>query len=270
MVHFPVLRTRRLTVQLRELSIGESVSIAAMPPHMAEAACSAFLQCAVQSFQGGESLAGWTVQERMLAVCHYLASTAEDGPNFSLGKGHYSDYLDGQADIESPTQPVELGEVGGDVWCIDHLTGAMAESIERMQGEVERVEGRLHWLLGGMAAQLVRRGEVVPHVASQAPGAFDEYLVKRMRVISGFPESDFLRLMSLYSMGRQKLHHLFRTEFSHDGILAMPKEKGGVASDLPPARFPVHTCLSRLARELVCKTDRPSGQPDAVLQHPAG
>ena len=254
MVHIPVLRTRRLTVQLRELSIGESVGIAAMPPHMAEATCSAFLQCAVQSSQGGEPLANWTVQERMLAVCHYLAATAEDGPDFSVGRGRYSDYLDGAADIESPAQQVELGNVGGDVWCIGHLTGAMAESIERMRGEVERIDGRLHWLLGGMAAQLVRHGEDVPDASSHA-GAFDEHLVKRMRVIAGFPESDFLRLMSLYLMGRQKLYHLFKIDFSDDGILAMPKMKGGVASELPPAKFPVHTCLSRLARELVCKTD---------------
>lgn len=268
MVHFPVLRTRRLTVQLRELSIGESVSIAAMPPHMAEATCSAFLRCAVESSQGGESLVNWTVQERMLAVCHYLASTAEDGPDFSVGgQGHYSDYLDGSADIESPFRPVELGDVGGDVWCIDHLTGAMAESIERMQGEVARVEGRLHWLLGGMAAQLVRRGEDVPHATSG--GAFDEYLVKRMRVISGFAESDFLHLMSLYLAGRQKLHHLFRVEFSDDGVVAMPKVKGGAASELPPAKFPVHTCLSGLAHELVNKADRPGHKSDAVFQHPA-
>ena len=51
--------------------------------------------------------------------------------------------------------------------------------------------------------------------------------------------------------GRNKLHHLFRIEFTSDGIVAMPK--GGAASDLPPARFPAHTCLSGMARELVGK-----------------
>ena len=60
-------------------------------------------------------------------------------------------------------------------------------------------------------------------------------------------------LMALYFAGREKLHHLFKIEFSKDGIVAMPK--GGAAANLPPARFPVHTCLSRMARELVGKPD---------------
>lgn len=256
MIHFPPLRTRRLTVQLRELSIGESIAIASMPPHLEEASCTAFLRRSVASAQGIEDPSGWTVQERMLAVCHYLAATAEDGPDFALGdSGRYSDYLDGAADIQTQAQQVEVGEVGGDIWCIRHLTGAMAESIERMAGEVQDasgkpLSGRLHWILGAMAAQMVRSGESVPDAGS-GEGAFDEFLVDRMKVMGAFPESDFSSLMALYFAGREKLHHLFRVEFTADGIVAMPK--GGAAANLPPARFPVHTCLSRMARELVGK-----------------
>lgn len=257
MIHFPLLRTRRLTVQLRELSIGESIAIAAMPPHLEEAEYTAFLRAAVQSAQGVEDPADWTVQERMLAVCHYLAATAEDGPDFALGAGRYSDYLDGETDIQPNVQQVEVGELAGDTWHIRHLTGRMAESIERMAGEVQDASGnplssRLHWILGGMAAQLVRAGESVPG-ADMPEGAFDEHLVARMRVMGSFPESDFSALMRLYFEGREKLRHLFRIEFSKDGIVAMPK--GGAAANLPPARFPVRSCLSRIALELVGKPD---------------
>jgi len=258
MVHFPLLRTRRLTVQLRELTIGESIAIASMPPHLPEAECTAFLRAAIHSAQGVEDTADWTVQERMLAVCHYLAATAEDGPDFSLGEGHYSDYLDGAIDIQPQTPQIEVGELSGDVWHMRHLTGRMAESIERMAGEVQDavgqpLAGRLHWLLGGMAAQMVRTSETVPD-ANVAEGAFDEWLVARMRVMSAFSESDFAALMSLYFEGREKLRHLFRIEFSKDGIVAMPK--GGAAANLPPARFPVRAALSRLALELVGKPDQ--------------
>jgi len=38
MIHIPSLRTRRLTVQLRELTIGDALALAAMPPHQEEAA----------------------------------------------------------------------------------------------------------------------------------------------------------------------------------------------------------------------------------------
>lgn len=246
MINFPTLRTRRLTVQLRELSIGESIALAAMPSQFEEAACTAFLRRSVASAKGIADPAQWTVPERMLVVCHYLASVSDDGPDFSLGAGHYSDYLDGAADISGSDSPIGIGSVGGDAWSICHLTGAMAESIERISGEVEGITGRLHWLLGGMAAQLVREGEDRPD-ASLNEGAFDEFLAAKMKVISAYPESDFSDLMGRYAAGRAQLHHLFRFEFSADGLVALPK--GG--SDLPPARFPVRACLSRMALEMV-------------------
>ncbi|WP_197714678.1 hypothetical protein, partial [Nitrosomonas supralitoralis] len=87
MIHFPILRTRRLTVQLKELSIGESIAIAAMPSHLEEAVTTAFLLKAVATAKGIENPADWTVQERMMVVCHYLASVSDDGPDFAVGDG---------------------------------------------------------------------------------------------------------------------------------------------------------------------------------------
>lgn len=244
MIHFPTLRTRRLTVQLKELSIGESIAIAAMPVHLEEASCTAFLSRAIQSCKGIEDPSLWTVQERMLVVCHYLAAVADDGPDFSLGEGRYSDYLDGAADMTHGR--IDAGEAGGDAWQIGHLTGAMAESIERLTGEVEGMSGRLHWLLGAMAAQMVRVGETPPEPAD-GEGAFDEYLAARMRVMAGFPASDFETLLMRHAQGRHNLHHLFYVDFSTDGLVALPKGGG----DLPPARFPVRSCLTRMALEMV-------------------
>lgn len=253
MIYFPPLRTRRLAVQLRELSIGDSLALAAMPGHAEEANTTAFLRCAIDaSKMVVEDPARWTVQERMLAVCHYLSATTDDGPDFSLGAGRYSDYLQGEADIQTSVQTVEIGEVGGDIWHVRHLTGAMAESIERMVGEIDGLSGRLHWIFGAMAAQLVRAGEDVPD-AAEGEGAFDEFLLSRVMVLKGYQETDFSKLMALYLKGRDKLHHFFKLEFTEDGIVAM--SKGGAADSLPPARFPVHPCLSRLARELVGKPD---------------
>ena len=141
MIHFPVLRTRRLTVQLRELSIDESIAIAAMPVHLEEAAYTAFLRYAVVMDDGKNTdPACWTVQERMLAVCHYLASVLEDGPDFSIGPGHYSDYLSDSPDISTPASSERLRSVilAMDSGGIRHLTGAMAESIERLLGEMPK------------------------------------------------------------------------------------------------------------------------------------
>ncbi len=264
MIHFPILRTRRLTVQLRELSLGASIAIAAMPGAREEACCTAFLRHALVSAQGVDDPAQWTVQERMLAVCHYLAAVSDDGPDFSLGNGRYSDYLDGAADLVLPLPAVDVGEIGGDRWSIRHLTGAMAESVERLEGEVENVSGRLHWLLGGMAAQMIRAGETVPDT-SEGEGAFDEFLLARMRVFAGYPESEFTELLHRYGTGRERLHHLFRVEFAGDGLVALPK--GGAASDLPPARFPVRAGLSELTRNLVGKPHQSGRQSHPIFTH---
>jgi hypothetical protein len=256
MSYFPPLRTRRLTVQLKDISIGDAVGLADMPTHLEEAGCAALLNAAIAEVSNGpKNPAEWTVQERTLAVAHYLASVLDDGPDFSLGIGKYSDYLQGDVDISPAMKHAELGEigeVGGDHWTVRHLTGAMAEAIERVNGELEPLKPRLRWILAGMAAQMVRKGETLPELESD--GQFDEWLLQRMRVFAQFPEPDFARLMLAYNHGRNKLHHLFAFDFGVDGgIVILPKQGG--APGLPAARFPFHAGISRLALELAGKSD---------------
>jgi hypothetical protein len=255
--HFPVLRTQRLTVQLQELSIGASIRLAAMPEHWREAASTAFLRAAMQSAQGVDDPLQWTVQERYLAVAHYLAAVLEDGPDFTIGGGHFTDYLDSDAD--SFVESHELGEFGGDQWRIVHLTGAMAESIERLDGEFS-MTGRLHWIFGGMAAQLVRQGEDIPDFSSD--NQRDEWLLTRMRIFAAFPESQFERLMTAYYVGLDALHHLFTINFNDRGIVVMPRK--GADGGLPPATFPVDSCLSRTALDLAGQFVEPGGESELV------
>ncbi len=93
---------------------------------------------------------------------------------------------------------------------------------------------------------MARSGESPPD-DGESEGAFDEFLSDRMRVFLGFPESDFYALMSRYAEGRERLHHFFEVDFSGEGLVALPK--GG--TDFPPARFPVRSCLSKVALDLV-------------------
>lgn len=250
MIHFPVLRTQRLTVQLKELSIGAACQIAAMPTNAEQASATAFLRHAVDTVSTGPTdPAQWTVQERIMAMCHYMASTLEDGPNFSVGAGHYGDYLDGSSNEAAALDSVEVGELGGDVWHVRHLTGAMAESIERTEGEVGGMSGYLHWVLAAMALQMTLADG--KNDMPQDGTALDNYLADKMQVIAAYPESDFIALRAMYEDGRDKLHHLLRITFSRDkaatGVIVLPQ--GGVA--LPPARFPAHTGISGMAREMV-------------------
>jgi hypothetical protein len=240
--HFPIIRTRRLTIQLKELTIGESVALAAIPSQSEQAACSAFLKCAVQSVSGIEDPAQWTVQERMLAVAQYLAAVLDDGPDFSIGAGHYSDYLDGAADILTESDSIYVGDVGGDKWHMTHLTGRMAESIERLQGELG-IPNKLHWQLGVLAAQLINKN--APRQELSTDGQYDEWLLAQMHIFSKYPESDFEQLMLAYHTGKEKLHHLFNINFNDNGIVALPRK--GADGSLPPAWFPIRSGLSRIA-----------------------
>lgn len=253
MKFFPLLRTRRLAVQLKELSIGDSIALAGMPEHLEQAECTAFLRYAIDTVQNGPSdPAEWTAQERMLAVGHYLASILDDGPNFALGDdSHYLDYLDSEHDIGTMT-PIFVGELGGDRWLIRHITGVMAESIERLSAEFEGINPQSHWLFGAMAAQLIREGEDFPEMTDS--GLFDEWLENRIHVLLSFPSSDFEQLLFYFYAGREKLYHLFSIDFSEDGGL-LANAKGG-AGDLPPARFPVRKCVSVIAQSMAGKPVR--------------
>ena len=113
MTHFPIIRTKRLTIQLKELSIGESIAISLLPPEEEQAEITAFLRAAVESEANGIDPIDWTVEERNLAVCYYLAAIDKEGPDFTVGDhAHLSDYVDASKDIDS-LEPKEIGTYEG-------------------------------------------------------------------------------------------------------------------------------------------------------------
>lgn len=242
MIHFPKLQTKRLTIELQELTFAQSLELAAMPTHQFEAAITKFLNFTIKSVKGVESPVLWTVQERMFAVAHYLACTLEEGnPDFSLGVGSYFDYLDKESE-SAAVASVEIGDLGDDVWELHQLTGEFAESIERLEGQV--LTDRNHWLFGGMAAQLRIKGEKLPDFSSDEE--LDNWLLERIRTFIAYPDSDLESLFIAYRINSEKLKHLFAIDFDGYGIVALPMEAQG---ELPAARFPVSKCLSRTARE---------------------
>lgn len=260
MIFFPVLRTKRLTVKFKELTVGQSISLAKMPSHLREAECTAFLRMAVESVeQGPKDPSDWTVQERIFAVCHYIAATRQGEPDFSVGEsGRFSDYFDGSKDLYNRTvfeNPQFLIESGKDRWHLRPLTGKMSESVERLLGEVkfqngEVIPAKLHWLLGLMSAQMtmpeVDKGEL------QTEAELDEFLLKRMTVFLAYPESEFMKLVAAYLAGRENFAQFFDISTNEEGIVCLPKEKEAGGNDLilPPAQFPSSACLSEFAREM--------------------
>lgn len=242
MIHFAPLQTRRLNVQLRELTISQALELAAIPPDRHEAATSAFLARAVASASGPHAEPGrWTVQERMLVVGHYLSAVSEHA-NFAVGEGRYLDYLDPQHD--SAPEWVDVGEVAGDQWACRQVTGDEAVAMEKVSADL------MGWICADIAVRMreLKDGslEEAPD-ATESPAEFADWLVERKGVISRLPESDFEAMYIACSSGRQMLHHLFNLGFESGagGHVAIARGEGG--ADLAPARFPARACLSRVA-----------------------
>jgi len=250
MKHFPLLRSGAWAVQLRELSIGQCLQLAAMPPERDQAQMTAFLRFA--SVDPASDPLLWTVAERTFALCHYLAITDEHQANFAVGAGHLTDYLD--AGKSRALDRVDMGILAEDHWQLQQLNGVMAESIERLQGECEPLTGKAHWLIGMMAAQLQRSGETVPDALNEGD-AYERWLLERMRVLCAFPESDFSALLAAFERNCMQLAHLFRLHFDDQGIVFLPQEAQG---DLPAARFPVSAALGPVAQAL-CSTVAAAG-----------
>lgn len=246
MLNIPPLRTKRLTVRMKEIAMVDAIALATIPDHMNQEASSFFLRAVVEQCEGVENPDLWTVQERNLAVCHYMSATFDDGPDFALsgGDAHYSDYLLGSSDY--PEDRIDVGEIEGDKWAARHLTGRLAASIERLTDEVPGINGYAHWQIGLMAAQLVPNGQFE---LPDQDGELDQLMVERMTTVSRYPESVFVQLLERYYSGSEQLQHLLNISFDSQGVLVLPSDREGCA-EKPPARFPVGACITTLARRM--------------------
>ena len=245
MIDYPPLRTPRLDVQLRELTIGEALQLAAVPPNKHERAMSALLRLAMVR-AGGEHQdpARWTVQERMLVMAHYISCVSETGANFELGNGRFLDFLDPMAD--TGPEEIDAGAACGDTWRIRQVYGAEAEAIEAICGS------RFDWTVADMAARLRVQDDEEPKApdAVKEPHRYGEWLQAQVGVIKAMPESEFAELFALYRAGLAGLNHLFRLEFDGDGHIVLPKHGKEGGPDLEPARFPADACITEIARIL--------------------
>jgi hypothetical protein len=243
MMYFPDLRARRFTIRLRELTIGQSLELSARSTHLEQSNTTAFLRAAVVNPDIDPAL--WRVGERVLAVAHYLACVTNDA-DFTVGSGRYSDYL--VSEVDTIPDSVALGDVIGEAWNMRHLTGRLAEAIERIV--ISGFKGRGLWLMGMMAAQMYRNGELTPDDMTE--GALDEWLTARVQSIIDLPESEFEAMLIAFYAGRSLITHLFIIDADDNGLLCRAHTED---AGLPPARFSVRSNLSAWARAMATHTD---------------
>lgn len=251
MITFAPLRTRRLDVLLQELSIGDEIALCHLPELAHEKSLTAFLERAVEVARAPTerhvaSPRAWSVGERLLALAHYCTHTREDGPDYAVtDASRLSDYLDAAADVAAA--PVAFS-VLGDNWVLRPLIGAAVEVLEGLQGQME-LRGREFWIVGSMAAQLLREGEVTPDPVAEF-AEYGEWLERRIVTMGAMPSSGFDLLFAHYAEAMQSGGQFFKIWFDEQGVIVLPKEAGAV---VPPARFLVHSCIGTVALSLTGK-----------------
>ena len=244
MILFQPLRTRRVCVRLTELTIGHAQALCGLPPERPELLTTEFLRAVAAAAEspGPGYITDprmWSVQERARLVCHYLSHVSTEGPDFAVGDGVLTDYLDFTADLAVQDRPV--GEIAGREWVVRPLLGYQAELLER------QCTTHGAWLIGAMACQCTTQ----EHADMADMPEVDQLteLAARIDAIRALPESDFESLLLAFDHAcTGPLHHFLRLGFADDGIVfdPVPEKEAGRA----PARFRADPCISSTARSL--------------------
>ncbi|MAD95858.1 MAG: hypothetical protein CMB99_00880 [Flavobacteriaceae bacterium] len=230
--------TRRFTVTLKELTLEAGMELASFSPDIEHQSTTRFLESIIESAEGDVvDIGDWTIQERTMVKAMYLASTLETGPDFAISSSgggepdaRLSDYLSTEDEYTKDSVTI-------DKYVVIPITGRVAESLERIQGEVATSEYGF-WLLGAIAASVCEPGESLPDNASE----LDDELLKRISDIVSRPQSEVNALMEVLATGQHQLYHLLNMVIAQIGGFAVrPKE---AESDKPLTRFPVSSALS--------------------------
>lgn len=240
MITFQPFRTNRHKSDMRELPIIDAIRISGISAAENERSITELLKSCLDS---GDDTLTWTVQERYYALLHYLLHTT-DG---LLDSGtSFAEYLQ----LDKPHKEADskiIGEVSGDTWRIRHLTGLMAESIERVRPEYKAVDGRLYWQAGMMAAQLYNQND---NAEMPSELEIDKWLHDRIKILMHYPESDWYQMLDILETGQESLSHYIKLTTDDTGIIAL-----GADSALNPARFRPIAGISTLTQAIYARVN---------------
>lgn len=246
MILFPHTRTRRLSVRLVELTLGQAIGICKLPGERHELTATELLRTiAAQADKPRPTYVTdpllWTVEERTLLIVTYLAHVTTDGPDFSVGQSKLSDYVNFAGD--STMDETDLGTVADKGRVMRPLLGVHLHALESL------CSNRGEWIIGAMACRIFEAVEPVVDWAAMGDIAMREWLATRIEKIKGLPESMFDALFVAYQQGAARLAHFFSIDFDDDGVIFVAHGEEG-AGPHAPARFLATTCVSDVSRSL--------------------
>lgn len=237
MITFPLKRTRRIAVEMRELTLDEAASVCRIPHDRPEQATSVFLRAACSKatrptdrYVSDPRL--WTVEERAMLTAHYLGTMSPGGYDFSLGGAHLSDYLLPDQDLIETE--IVAGDAAGESWLMVPLLGAHAELLEQV------CTSKADWVVGLLVCQMRRRDDHQPPIQDMGDVEAESWLREQMAQMRARPESEVEELYALYGSQRHRLRHYFIPAIGllpgkakRYGIVFIPTEHAEAGVDYP-------------------------------------
>lgn len=239
--------TTTLTIQLLneslslpDLSIGDAIDIAHIPPEFNEKRLSAL----IGHLSGDAELSGrLTAQERYYILLNHQATTSH---KYNAGEaGANDDYMIDTIQSDVPSE-VQVGDL-----TINHLYGAHVVVLE---GICENVAD---WLCGQMACQLsgniaaaIGGDDVVwePVLATMTDSEINAVIQERVAFINKLSAtSKFNDLVELYTSGTRQLAHFVTLGSDNNGLTVIKKGGDG---NIEPSRFHTLDHLSGAAARL--------------------
>lgn len=256
MIIFDPIRTKRIAVRLREISIEEAVSVCRLPADRHEATASEFLRFVARDAETPtpryiKDPRLMTVQERTMLVCRYLGRVSPEGADFKVGDlGKLTDFIKFSDDILKDSAP--MGKVAGVDRVLYPLLGVHAEMLERV------CANRGDWLMGMLACQVHDAGATPPDYLALTDVELIEWVRTRIDAIKKMAESDLEELYVAYERANDDLRHFFIIGADDQGIVWWPQTEAEEAGQKTPARFLAVSCISEFTRRVFGGPTRPS------------
>ncbi len=226
-------------IPLHDLTIGQAMDIAKIPPIYNEKRISALITHIVDDSDLASYL---TVQERYYILLNHLSLSNN---KYIDVDSDYSEFFIGNKGKIKHNEKIELQQE----LFINHLLGSHIEVIE-MQAE----ENTFDYIAGAMACQL--SGNLakvlqfdndieqwqwqtldVKFLEKSNSEQLTDILIERFRLIENLDSYQFNLLCDAYYLGVEQLQHFVEPYFFYDGIALLSQDEQGGAGEKMPVRF---------------------------------
>lgn len=243
------VNTRRISVEMAEMLIEDVEKLCEIPAVFEQRTATELLRRVCKPIDRAGAVSDprlWSVNERIFVIANYMSATRDDGPDFPVGGGHYSDYLLANTDYVGD---IPFTSDGRDL-LYTPLLGYQAEVIETLIAGGTYKPTDFSWWCAAIAA-CVRGADDEP-VPYTDDASYESVLVERITAIRKLKSSQFVGLFHSFLDVQRRGAHLVHAVTSSYGVVAAPvSEQPEGAPEFAPACFPAGSCVSSSARAVM-------------------